>query len=154
MVMTALLRDGVPADADELLPLTLDFYRESGFRTSAEQLADHWHHLLRSPAAHTSVAAAPDGSLVAFAVTTTSYGLEKGLIAELEDLFVLPAYRRQRLGSALVDASHAWAHSVRAAHLEVVVAPQGKDVSGLVRWYAGLGFVDEGRRLLARSLST
>src|SRR5689334_5751379 len=148
--MTAILRDGVPPDADELLPLTLAFYRESGFSTSAEQLAEHWQQLLPSPAAHTSVAVAPDGSLVAFAVTTTSYGLENGLIAELEDLFVLPAYRRQRLGTALVDAAHAWAHSVGAAQLKVVVAPHGQDVSGLMRWYAGLGFVDEGRRLLAR----
>jgi aminoglycoside 6'-N-acetyltransferase I len=152
--MTAFLRDGAPADADELLALTLAFYRESGFRTSAEQLADHWQVLLRSPAAHTTVAATAAGSVVAFAVTTTSYGLENGLIAELEDLFVLPAYRRQRLGTALVEVSHAWAESVGAAHLEVVVAPQGHDVSRLLRWYAHLGFVDEGRRLLARPLST
>jgi aminoglycoside 6'-N-acetyltransferase I len=152
--MTTRLRQAVPADADELVGLAAAFYREGGFTTPREKLAEHWQHLLSSPAAHTVVAEALDGALVAFALTTTSYGLEDGLIAELEDLFVVPAHRRQRLGAALVDAALAWAGSVGAAYLEVVVAPNGHDVSGLLRWYDSLGFVDHGRRLLARTLQT
>jgi aminoglycoside 6'-N-acetyltransferase I len=33
------------------------------------------------------------GDVVGFAVTTTGFGLEDGLIAELTDLFVVPACR-------------------------------------------------------------
>jgi aminoglycoside 6'-N-acetyltransferase I len=89
---------------------------------------------------------------VAFAVTTTSYGLENGLIAELEDLYVAPPARRRGLTRTLIEDSAAWAASIGASVLEVVVAPNGMDVSHLFRYYAANGFTDEGRRILSRAL--
>jgi aminoglycoside 6'-N-acetyltransferase I len=38
-------------------------------------------------------------------------------------------------------------------HVELVVAPNGQDVSHLFSYYAGLGFLNEGRRLLSRPLA-
>ena len=88
----------------------------------------------------------------AFAVTTTSFGLESGLIAQLEDLFVQPASRRTGLGSRLVDDSVQWATIRGCTHIEVVVAPNGRRVDHLYDFYAAFGFADEGRRLRSRPL--
>jgi GNAT superfamily N-acetyltransferase len=44
-----------------------------------------------------------DGTLVAFAVTTTTCGLGNGLVDELEDLYVRPEARRRGRAEALVD---------------------------------------------------
>jgi hypothetical protein len=38
--------------------------------------------------------------------------------------------------------------------LELVVASNGNDVAHLLAYYARRGFVDEGRRLLSRSLAS
>jgi aminoglycoside 6'-N-acetyltransferase I len=93
----------------------------------------------------------PSGTVVAFAISTSSYGLESGLIAELEDLYVAPAARRRGLAGELIEDSAAWAAEIGAAHLEVVIAPNGQDVSHLFEIYRGFGFVDEGRRLITRT---
>lgn len=90
--------------------------------------------------------------LVGFAVTTTSFGLENGLIAELEDLFVLPTVRSQGLGSRLIGDSLGWAREQGCQRLELVMAPNGRDIGRLVDYYLARGFQDDGRRLIGRLL--
>ena len=145
------LRAAVPADREAILPLAVDFYAEDGFTTPREKLAEHLTHLLVSSAAHTAVIESAEGEIVAFAISTSSYGLESGLIAELEDLYVAPAFRRRGLAGELIEDSAAWATAIGAAHLEIVIAPNGQDVSHLFDIYRGFGFVDEGRRLISRT---
>jgi hypothetical protein len=53
---------------------------------------------------------------------------------------------------ALIEDSAAWAASIGAAELQIVIAPNGMDVSHLFRYHAANGFTDEGRRLLSRPL--
>lgn len=86
-----------------------------------------------------------------FAITTTSFGLENGLIAELEDLYVLPAARRQGLAKRLIDDSARWADDRGCHHLELVVAPNGREVTHLHTYYRMQGFLDEGWQLLSRA---
>ena len=138
--------DEVPA----VLALAVAFYAEDGFTTPAGELAANLAVLTTSAAAR--VAVAVDGDIVGFAVTTTSFGLEHGLIAELEDLFVVPARRGGGVGRALIEDSVEWARSVGCHHVELVVAPNGPDVSHLFGLYARFGFDDGGRRLLVRDL--
>jgi len=145
------LRVAVPADRAAILSLAVDFYAEDGFATPREKLAEHLTHLLVSAAAHTAVIE-EDGQIVAFAISTSSYGLESGLIDELEDLYVAPASRRRGLAGDLIEDSARWATGIGAAHLEIVIAPNGQDVSHLFDIYRARGFVDEGRRLIARDL--
>ncbi|GAA2632438.1 GNAT family N-acetyltransferase [Paractinoplanes durhamensis] len=146
------LRTAVPGDFDAVLALAVDFYAEDGFATPRSRLAAHLEHLLGSDAAHVAVIAS-GGAVVAFAISTSSYGLENGLIAELEDLYVAPDFRRRGLAASLIEDSAAWATGIGAAQLELVVAPNGTDASHLFRYYRADGFVDEGRQLLARPLS-
>jgi aminoglycoside 6'-N-acetyltransferase I len=144
------LRVAVAADHAAILALAVDFYAEDGFTTPRAKLAEHLSHLLVSAAAHAAVIEA-GGEIVAFAISTSSYGLENGLIAELEDLYVAPAFRRRGLGGELMEDSARWAAAVGAAHLELVIAPNGREVTHLFAIYHGRGFVDEGRRILSRA---
>ena len=101
--------------------------------------------------AHTCLAV-DGGSAVGFALTTSQLVLESGVVAELQDLYVMPAYRRQGVAGRLIDDATRWAQAQQASLLEVVVAPNGQDVSDLLAYYVARGFRDEGRRLLSFTL--
>jgi aminoglycoside 6'-N-acetyltransferase I len=140
-------------DHAAILDLAVAFYAEDGFATPRARLAEHLLHLLASDAAHAAVID-QDGEVVAFGISTSSYGLENGLIAELEDLYVAPHARRRGLAGQLIEDSARWATGIGAAQLEIVIAPNGGDVSHLYGIYRARGFADDGRRLLARPLTT
>jgi aminoglycoside 6'-N-acetyltransferase I len=146
------LRPADVADLPELVRLTRAFYDEDGFTTADADLRPRFALLLAAPDAHVAVLAGATG-LVGFALTTTRLILESGTVAELQDLYVDPAHRRQGLAAALIDDAEGWARSQGASLLEVVVAPNGRDVSHLHRYYGERGFLDEGRRILARPLT-
>lgn len=147
----AILRTAGPADLTALCALAVAFYTEDGFGTSEHALRANLAVLLSSPAARVAVVQS-HAQLVGFAITTTSFGLENGLIAELEDLFVLPAARSQGLGTRLIGDSVAWAREQGCRRLELVIAPNGRDVGHLVDYYVARGFQDDGRRLIGRPL--
>jgi aminoglycoside 6'-N-acetyltransferase I len=149
--MTTALRPASPVDLAIVLPLAVAFYAEDGFATSEPALRSNLAVLLASPAARVAVAHSAD-QLLGFAVTTTSFGLENGLIAELEDLFVVPAARRRGLAGRLIEDSIGWAREQGCRHLELVVAPNGRDVRRLFDYYLAHGFLDESRRLISRPL--
>ena len=145
------VRTARPDDAAGILELADAFYREEGFRTGRERLAEHLRHLLTSDDARVAVVD-ERGAVVAFAVSTSSYGLENGRVAELEDLYVVPEQRRRGLAQALIHDSARWARNIGAGHLEIVIAPNGRDVKHLYRYYLARGFEDDGRRILAMPL--
>jgi aminoglycoside 6'-N-acetyltransferase I len=147
------LRLATAGDLPVLLDLAVAFYEEDGFTTPRAALDANLRVLLDSPGrARVAVAVAEGDRVVGFGVTTTTFGLENGLVAELEDLYVAPPARRQGLARALIEDSAQWAASIGAARLEIVIAPNGQDVSHLFRYYTARGFTDEGRRLLSRGL--
>ncbi|WP_223167738.1 GNAT family N-acetyltransferase [Nonomuraea sp. SYSU D8015] len=146
------IRTARPDDLPALLDLAAAFYREGGFSTPESELRANLDTLVAWPTARVAVCEG-DGRLVAFAITTTTFGLESGLYAELEDLYVAPEARRRGLAARLIEDSRRWAAEKGCADLEVVIAPNGGDVSHLFDFYARLGFVDEGRRLLTHPLT-
>ena len=145
------LRAAAVADLPELLRLAREFYDEDGFATSDADLDRNFRALLAAPSAHITLAVR-DGAAVGFALSTSQLVLESGLVVELQDLYVRPAHRRQGVAGLLVDDSIRWAKSQDATQVEVVVAPNGRDVSHLFTYYARLGFQDEGRRLVSLEL--
>jgi ribosomal protein S18 acetylase RimI-like enzyme len=146
------VRRARPAELPTVLDLATAFYAEDGFTTPVSELRDNLLVLLDSENARVAVACGPDDEIVGFAITTLSFGLEDGCIAELEDLFVRPTNRRSGIAGALNDDSAEWAASHGCRSLEVVVAPNGNDVAHLFGFYASRGFTDEGRKLLKRKL--
>lgn len=144
------LRAAGPLDLAAVVPLAVAFYVEDGFATGEDALRGNLAVLLASPAARVAVLESA-GGLLGFAVTT-GFGLEDGPIAELEDLFVVPAARRRGLAGQLIEDSVAWARGRGCRRLELVVAPNGHDVGHLFGYYLAHGFLDEGRHLLGRPL--
>jgi aminoglycoside 6'-N-acetyltransferase I len=139
-------------DLPALLHLAREFYDEDGFTTSDEELERNFRALL-SAETGVHVCLALDGaSAIGFALTTTGLVLESGLVAELQDLYVLPTHRGTGVGARLMEDAKRWATAHGASLLEVVVAPNNRDVSGLLRYYAANGFRDPGRRLLSLEL--
>ena len=147
----AQLRAAQLDDLPELRRLAREFYDEDGFTTSDDALDSNFRALLATTSAHTCLAI-KDGAAIGFALTTTDLVLESGRVAELQDLYVMPAHRGAGIGAQLLHDATAWAKDQGAALLEIVVAPNGRDVSGLVSYYAANGFRDEGRRLLTLDL--
>lgn len=145
------IRTAAPEDLPALLALAVDFYEEDGFATSAADLRSNLATLIASPTARVAVSEA-DGRVVAFAITTTTFGLESGLIAELEDLYVAPDARRRGEAHRLIEDSLRWSAGRGCGRLEIVIAPNGQDVSHLFDFYRKRGFRDEGRRLLSQPL--
>jgi aminoglycoside 6'-N-acetyltransferase I len=145
-------RAATAGDLPRLVELAVAFYEEDGFTTPEPVLSANLRVLLGSPDRARVAVAVADGQVAGFGITTTTFGLEYGLGAELEDLYVVPARRRQGLARDLIEDSAAWAASIGASQLEIVIAPNGQDVSHLFRYYTARGFTDDGRRLMNRRL--
>ena len=145
----ALLRAARLGDLPELMRLARAFYDEDGFATSDAELGRNFRALLAARTSARICLALHDGSAVGFALTTSRLILESGVVAELQDLYVMPAHRRRGVATSLVDDAIGWARAQQASLLEVVIAPNDRDVSHLFDYFAAQGFRDEGRRLLA-----
>lgn len=143
------VRAACRADLDAVSALAIAFYSEEGFATPADELRSNLDLLLASTAARTAVAVLGDEP-VGFAITTTSFGLESGLVAELEDLYVAPAARRQGIAGRLIEDSARWARRRGCRYLELVIAPNS--TRDLDSYYRNRGFQDHNRRLVARDL--
>jgi aminoglycoside 6'-N-acetyltransferase I len=147
------VRQARRAELPALLDLATAFYVEDGFTTPASRLRENLLVLLNSDDARIAVVCGADDEIVGFAITTLTFGLEYGLLAELEDLFVVPACRRTGIGRTLIDDSVDWARSRGCRVLELVVAPNGANVDHLFAYYARQGFMNEGRQILSRDLT-
>jgi aminoglycoside 6'-N-acetyltransferase I len=147
-------RPATGRDLAVLLRLARAFYDEDGFTTSDADLERNLLALLQSDDAHIAVAIRDDGDddVVGFALTTARLILESGVVAELQDLYVTPSARTGGVGSALIADAVQWARTRSAGQLEIVIAPNGQDVSQLYAYYRGRGFVEEGRRLMVRDI--
>ncbi len=147
----AVLREAEVEDIPDLVKLARAFYDEDGFATSDAMLRVNFEVLVVAENARVTLAF-KNGVACGYALSTTVFTLESGLIAELQDLFVRPARRRQGLSSLLIADAVDWARRLSASSLELVVAPNGRDVSDLLRYYGARGFVNEGRLVLYRPL--
>ena len=145
------LRRATLGDHHAVLELAVAFYAEDGFATPRAKLAANLRVLLAADTARLLVIDL-DGTVAAFGITTTVFGLENGLVAELEDLYVAPHARRRGLARQLIDDSAAWARALGAPRLNITIAPNGLDVAHLLRYYTAGGFRDEGRSILTLPL--
>jgi aminoglycoside 6'-N-acetyltransferase I len=145
------LRAAGPGDLTMLVELARAFYDEDGFSTTNDELAANFRTLLTAADSHVVIATVAE-NVCGFALTTTAFILESGLVAELQDLYVDPTLRGRGVATALIEDAAEWARAQSATLLEVVVAPNGRDVSSLLDFYTRRRFTDEGRRILSRRL--
>lgn len=145
------LRQAGLGDHGLALPLFEAFYREEGFEDAVAGVVENLHSVLARD--DTAVFLAFAGTTaVGAAACSTSFGLEVGLYAELEDLYVLPAWRSKGVASKLVEAACDWARAKGCSDIEIVLTPHAQGKATLKTWYRARGFQDTGRVIYERQL--
>ena len=126
------------------------FFREEGFKTPEATIASNLDAMLGMT--HCAVLLAEEqGIAVGVATVSMDFGIEYGWSAELGDLYVLPEHRGKGVSRLLVAQAEAWLREMGAVGYQVTVTPHGADAE-LRKFYNALGFADEGRVLLYRTL--
>lgn len=147
----AAIRKAGLEDALALLPLVEEFYAGPEYSTPAEALLSHLEKMLQDEKSAIFLAE-DDGVPQGFVAATISTGLEFGIMAEVEDLFVLPGVRGKRIGSRLMVQVMEWCKGQGADEIFLVIAQQGEPARQLERLYLRLGFEPSRRRLMYRPL--
>ena len=145
------VRQAGPVDFDDLLPLFERFYREEGFEGAVAGVAGNLRSILERDDTAAFVALSEDRAVGA-AATSSSFGLEVGLYAELEDLFVEPHWRGKGVATALLEAAADWARARGCSDMEIVLTPHAQAKDDLAPWYRARGFADTGRVIYERAL--
>lgn len=139
------------ANLEQALHLLERFFKEEGFRTPREQIRRQIEHLLCD--AESAVFLAWEQTrAVGVATVTTTEGIELGLSAELEDLYVLPEARGSGAGRGLIRAVADWCRTRGCSLVAVVVTPEGQAAHDLIGYYRAQGFEETGRTLLFHRL--
>jgi aminoglycoside 6'-N-acetyltransferase I len=141
------VRRATIAELEVALPLLERFFVEEGFETPSAQIRAGLVGLLSGEESAAFVAWL-DAEAVGVATVTTSSGIEFGLSAELEDLYVVPEVRGRGVGGKLIEAVMNWCRSKRCTLVAAMVTPEGRDAHDLVGYYATHGFRETGRTLL------
>jgi ribosomal protein S18 acetylase RimI-like enzyme len=133
----ALVRRACNDDVDALLGLMHAFYAESGYTLDTAAAASSLHALLTAPT-HGSVWLALDGeAAVGHAVLCVRHAMEyDGQLGVIDDLYVVPAARRQSIGRRLLLALRDDAQARGCRALEVEVGASNTAARGL---YDALG---------------
>ena len=141
------LRRATTADAGVAQPLIERFFAEEGFHAPPGGVRRQLLGLLSDDECAVFLAWQGDEAVGVATVTTTS-GIELGLSAEMEDLYVVPAARGLGVGAALVEMVKDWCRSRGCSLVSVVVTPEGQAAHDLVGYYRRRGFVETGRTIL------
>jgi GNAT superfamily N-acetyltransferase len=73
--------------------------------------------------------------------------VEWGRMAEIGDLYILPAFRRRGIARALIEAALGWSRNHGCSAVEVVITPDGEASHDLSGFYRRLGFAETGRTI-------
>ena len=143
-----LVRPARADDAPALEPLFRAFFAEDRIPVSPD-LAMNLLAMLADDRARIWVLEV-DGAAQGLASAALTRGVEFGLSAEIEDLYVTPAHRGQGHARALIEAAIAWCEARGAREIGLVIAPEAEAAQGLSRFYGRFGFTDSGRRVFYR----
>ena len=138
-------------DFESALCLLERFFDEEGFGTPREQIRGQLDHLLRDSESGVFLVW-EQGRAIGVATVTVTEGIELGLSAELEDLYVLPEARGGGAGRALISAVAGWCRAQGCSLVAVVVTPEGQAAHDLIGYYRAQGFEETGRTLLFHHL--
>lgn len=151
MAETVNVRQATIDQAGAALPLLERFFAEEGFEAPPGQIERQLLVLLRGDGSAVFLAWQGDAA-VGVATVTTNNGIELGLSAELEDLYVLPHARGLGAGAALIETVKEWCRARGCTLVSVVITPEGQAAHDLIGYYRGRGFRETGRTILIAHL--
>jgi ribosomal protein S18 acetylase RimI-like enzyme len=139
-------------DIRELVWLMKAFYAESSFPLDREWAASSFERLLSEPSLGCAWLARVAGRAVGHAVLSVRYTMEHAALGGyVDDLYVAPAFRRQRIASLLLRALVQECHRRACASLHVEVG--GSNIAALATYRKfGLAPMTDGRVLLSGAL--
>jgi GNAT superfamily N-acetyltransferase len=146
------VHEAAPQDVDALVQLMHDFYAESSYPLDRGWAAASFRALLDRPALGRVWIARCDNAPVGHAVLTVRHTMEfGGLSAYIDDLFVMPAFRRRGAGHALLLALLAECRIRDCRSLQVEVGAANAPALALYSSF-GLERAHGERLLLSRAL--
>jgi len=138
-----------PDDVGDLVGLMEEFYAESSYPLDRQWAGSALLRLISEHAWGCIWLARSGGEALGHAVLTVRYTMEHGgLSGYVDDLFVRPAFRRQGVGRALLNALFRECHVRGCKSVQVEVGPNNAPALGL---YAAFGLMPRGddRQLLS-----
>lgn len=107
--MATQIRRATAGDLSALLPLVRDYWRFEGISGfDLRRVEGELVRLLSAPSLGSGWVATDGGVVVGYLLAVYVFSLEHlGMTAEIDELFVLPPYRGQRAGRALLAAAEA-----------------------------------------------
>lgn len=140
------------AQFESATALLIKFFIEEGFSTAPELIRENLRLFLANDESAVFLAE-DEEKAVGVATVTTTFGIEFGRSAELEDLYVLPEARNQGAARRLINTVQNWCKQRGCLTLAIVITPEGEAKNGLSSFYQKLGFVETDRRIMLGDLS-
>ena len=121
-----------PTDIPALVELMSQFYAESSYALDREWAEVSFKHLLRNEARGAVWLARRGTEPTGYVVLALRHSMEfGGLAGIIDDLFVRPPFRRQRIGSELLSALLDACRKLHVAAVHVEVGPSNVGASAL-----------------------
>ena len=146
---TVIARAGA-ADIPALIDLMSEFYAESSYALDREWAEASFHRLLADEARGAAWLAWQGAEPAGYVVLTLRHSMEfGGLAGVIDDLYVRPACRRQRVGFALMSTLFEACRGLCVAAVHVEVGPDNVGALALYRSFGLRGYSVERQTLTA-----
>lgn len=140
--MRTIVERAVQADIPDLVELMSQFYAESNYTLDREWAAGSFAQLLRDETRGAVWIARRGIEIAGHVVLVLRHSMEFGGPAGVvDDLFVLPQFRRQGVGSALLSALF---DACRKLHVAALLVEVGTDNVAATAFYGTFGLCDRG----------
>jgi GNAT superfamily N-acetyltransferase len=120
------------------------FFREEGFATPRQRIAENLDRMLADPFCWCALALA-DGKAQAVITVTTVLYVEWGRLGEIGDLYIVPEHRGRGLARLLIERAKDWCRAQGCSAVSVTITPAGEARHRLSEFYSRLGFELTGR---------
>jgi ribosomal protein S18 acetylase RimI-like enzyme len=148
--MPTVIERAIPVDIPALVDLMNAFHAESSYGLDRKWAEASFERLLGDEQRGAAWLARQGKQSAGYVVLTLSHSMEfGGLAGVIDDLFVRPQFRRQRVGSALVSALFDACRTLHVAAIHVEVSPDNVGALALYQSFGLRGYSVERQTLTA-----